>query len=200
MNKTPHLVAAAVLALTIPVLVASQSGAQTPAQAKPEYSADQILEHFMRKSATGEDCADGKCLSKGKTRAVCIGTASDCAEQQPQTAEAEGFDLLVTFEFGSDRLSPQARANLKEFARAMRDPSLEGATFNVDGYTDAVGSDAFNQALSERRAESVVRYLESLGIDRSRLSAKGHGENDLRDPQDPFSGANRRVEATIRTR
>jgi len=200
MSKTPHLIAAAALTLAIPALVASQSGAQTAAQTSPEYSAEQILEHFMRKSAAGEDCADGKCLTKGDTRAVCIGTASECAGQQPQTAKAEGFDLLVTFEFGSDRLSPQARANLEEFARAMRDPSLAGTTFNVDGYTDAVGSDAFNQALSERRAESVVRYLESLGIDRSRLRAKGHGETDLRDPQDPFSGANRRVEATIRTR
>jgi outer membrane protein OmpA-like peptidoglycan-associated protein len=192
MMSMTRIFPAAALALAVPALAAAQTG--------PQYTAEEVLEHFRQGPTASADCPDGNCLPKGDTRAVCIGTASECAAREPQTAKAEGFDLLITFEFGSDNLSPQARANLAEFARAMRDPSLAAATFNVDGHTDAVGSDAFNQTLSERRAESVVRYLESLGIDRSRLQAKGHGEADLRDPADPFAGINRRVEATIRTR
>ena len=197
MTMTTRLIAAAAIALAVPAL----APAPAPAQTGPQYSADQVLEHFMRKSKTGEDCADGSCLEKDNTRAVCIGTAAECAQQQAaQTAQAEAFDLLITFELGSDQLSPQARSNLEEFARALSDPSLASATFNVDGHTDARGSDAFNQSLSERRAESVVRYLESLGVARDRLQAQGHGETDLRNPADPFDGINRRVEATIRTR
>lgn len=197
MTFITRMIAAATIALAVPALAPGWAAAQTG----PEYSAEQILEHFSRKSKTGEDCADGSCLAKDNTRAVCIGTAAECAKQQAaQTAEAEGFDLLITFEIGSDRLSAQARSNLDEFARALSDPSLVSARFNVDGHTDARGSDAFNQALSVRRAESVVRYLESRGVDRDRLQAKGHGESDLRNPSDPFDGINRRVEATIRTR
>jgi outer membrane protein OmpA-like peptidoglycan-associated protein len=188
MGMTMRIMLAAAIALAIPTLSAAQTA--------PQYSADQILKHF-----NSSDCPDGNCLPKANTRAVCIGTAADCANQAPPPVEAAGgFDLLITFEIGSDRLSSQAQANLAEFARAMSDPSLAAATFNVDGHTDARGSDAFNQTLSERRAESVVRYLESLGVDRARLQAKGHGEADLRNPADPFAEVNRRVEATIRTR
>lgn len=185
---TMRMIFAAAIALAIPALAAAQTA--------PQYSTDQILKHF-----NNPDCPGGNCLPKANTRAVCIGTAADCANQAPPPIEAAGgFDLLITFEIGSDRLSSQAQANLAEFARAMSDPSLATATFNVDGHTDARGSDAFNQTLSERRAESVVRYLESLGVDRARLQAKGHGEADLRNPADPFAEVNRRVEATIRTR
>lgn len=174
------------------------------ALADPQYSAQDIVSHFNQPAAAAEpaaDCPEGSiCLPKKGTRAVCIGTGSACAGQEPpKVAKVEGFDLLITFELGSDELTPQARENLQQFATALSDPALGATSFNVDGYTDARGSDTFNQQLSERRAQRVVEYLESLGIDRSRLEAKGHGETGLRDTSDPFAAINRRVEATIRT-
>jgi outer membrane protein OmpA-like peptidoglycan-associated protein len=135
-----------------------------------------------------------------RTRAVCIGTSSACtAEANVQAAAPDpgGFDMLITFELGSDRLSPQARENLAEFAKALKGQRLAEATFNIDGHTDARGTDSFNLDLSNRRAEAVVGYLESLGIPRERLQAQGHGESMPR-VEDPFADINRRVEATIR--
>ena len=166
--------------------------------AGPEYSANDIEQHFSNAPACPE--GGGACISKpSKTRAVCLGTAQACAQQEVQASAPAAFDLLITFELGSDRLSEQARQNLAEFAKAMNGDSLKGATFNVDGHTDARGTDIFNLDLSQRRAASVVQYLESLGIDRSRLAPAGHGESKPR-VSDPFAAINRRVEATIRTR
>ena len=51
------------------------------------------------------------------------------------------------------------------------------AKIEVQGHTDAIGSDAYNQGLSERRANSVKAYLKSQGIAESRISTKGFGES-----------------------
>ena len=170
------------------------------AVAGPQYSAQDIVGHFNQEvSAAEPECPEGSiCLPKKGTRAVCIGTGSACAQEEPKPARAGAFDLLITFDLGSDELSAQAKENLAEFAKALQDANLATTSFNVDGHTDARGSNAFNQTLSERRAAAVVDYLETLGVDRSRLQAQGHGENQPRDA-DPFAPINRRVEATIRT-
>ncbi|HET7410957.1 MAG TPA: OmpA family protein [Paracoccaceae bacterium] len=174
------------------------------ALAQAQYSASEVIGHFQQpeaEAAAAQDCPEGAiCLPKQATRAVCIGTGSACAgDMVAAPAQQSSFDLLITFELGSDRLSEQAQANLREFAEAMKDPALKDAQFNVDGHTDARGSDALNNELSRRRAGVVVEFLESLGIDRSRLEAQGYGETKPR-ADDPFAAINRRVEATIRTR
>ncbi len=168
-----------------------------------QYKASDIVNHFnAEEEAAAKGCPEGKpCLAKRKTRAVCIGTDSDCAADEAAAGPAApkgGFDLLITFELGSDRLSEQAMSNLKEFAAALNSPALSDATFDVDGHTDARGSDTFNAALSQRRAAAVVAFLESMGVPAERLQAKGHGESKPRS-DDPFAAINRRVEATIRT-
>ena len=185
------------------ILTAAIVGLPMSAMGQAQYSASDIVGHFNQaeETAAKPNCPEGAiCLPKKGTRAVCIGTGSSCANQTPEpTANKSGFDLLITFELGSDRLSGQAQENLREFARAMSDPALNGATFNVDGHTDARGGDDFNKALSQRRAQAVVDFLRQLGVDESRLQAQGHGESKPR-ADDPFAAINRRVEATIRTR
>ncbi|MEL6998793.1 MAG: OmpA family protein [Pseudomonadota bacterium] len=173
----------------------------TLAMAQAQYSATDIEKHFVapQEEAAAQDCPAGSiCLPKKKSRGVCIGSASKCGKQQPSVRQdAGGFDLLITFELGSDRLSKQAEQNLREFAKAMTRDSLKHINFNVDGHTDASGSDSFNMTLSQRRAASVVSFLEAAGIERARLEARGHGETAPRD-SDPFAAINRRVEATVR--
>lgn len=68
--------------------------------------------------------------------------------------------------------------------------------FSVEGHTDSDGDDAFNQKLSEQRAETVVSTLIQMGIDSSRLTTKGWGESKpLSDNSTPEGKANnRRVE------
>ena len=170
--------------------------------AQAQYSANDIANHFapaLEETAAVQDCPAGSiCLPKGKSRGVCIGSKSKCGKE-PATARADvgGFDLLITFELGSERLSPQAQQNLREFAKAMSTDALSSMKFNVDGHTDASGSNSFNKTLSERRAASVVRFLEAQGIAPERLKAQGHGESSPRS-SDPFAAINRRVEATVR--
>src|SRR5690348_8442725 len=70
----------------------------------------------------------------------------------------------------------------------------------IDGYTDSVGTDQYNQGLSERRANIVDQYLTSHGIDSSRITAvKGFGENDPIDTNKTAAGRqrNRRVEFKV---
>ena len=69
----------------------------------------------------------------------------------------------------------------------------------IEGYTDSVGSEDFNQALSQRRADSVRSYLVRQGISSARLSASGLGESDPVAGNESATGRqqNRRVEVII---
>ena len=75
----------------------------------------------------------------------------------------------VTFEFNSAQLDTTAQTVLRQQADWIR--QFPEVRFKVFGHTDLVGSDAYNQRLGLRRAQAVVRYLTSLGIERSRLEA-----------------------------
>ncbi len=112
----------------------------------------------------------------------------------PRSGEAGRLELALTFATGSADLSPAARRQLIEVADAMTTPPLDRARFAVHGHTDASGSAAANLRLSERRARSVVDFLVSRGVDRSRLQSRGFGESQLKDPSRPNSRVNRRVE------
>jgi outer membrane protein OmpA-like peptidoglycan-associated protein len=129
----------------------------------------------------------------GPERGICIGTPEECATA---IIAAETFDLLVTFELNSDRLSEEAKANLREFLKALEDPRLVKANFAVEGHTDATGPEPYNQELSERRADAVVNFLREQGADPSRFVVKGFGESSPR-TEDPFDPVNRRVETRI---
>lgn len=101
----------------------------------------------------------------------------------------------ITFEFNSDQLTEQGKTTLNELGAALTSEQLQGYGFDLQGHTDAVGSSEYNLALSKRRADSVKRYLTAqFQIDGSRLKTVGKGETDLKDPSQPASEANRRVQ------
>jgi outer membrane protein OmpA-like peptidoglycan-associated protein len=154
------------------------SAGNPPADADPAYSSDKVIQFF----------------GNGNKRILCIGTAADCKEKE--AAEAPRFDLLVNFAFDSNQLTPAAKENLDQFAKALKDPKLKSQKFEIDGHTDAVGAENYNQGLSERRAVAVVSYLASQGLDPSLLAAKGFGKAKPRVP-DPYSPENRRVETHL---
>jgi outer membrane protein OmpA-like peptidoglycan-associated protein len=153
-----------------------------PAKADPAYKADAVANFF----------AEAKV---GKSRSICFGTAADCPAPPPSGAAAK-FDLLVNFEFNSDKLTQAAKENLDQFAKALRDPRLKGQKFEIDGHTDATGAELYNMGLSERRASSVVAYLASQGLNPAELIAKGFGKTKPR-VADPYSPENRRVETHL---
>ena len=76
---------------------------------------------------------------------------------------------------------------------------FQSATFNIEGHTDSQGTLATNKSLSDKRAKAVLNYLNSKGVESSRLSSIGYGEeypiadNNTRDGR----GQNRRVEIKL---
>lgn len=101
----------------------------------------------------------------------------------------------VNFAFDSSALTNEAREVLdkKVTPALMENP---GVKLKVVGHTDSIGSDAYNQGLSERRAKSVATYLSTKGVESGRLSTSGKGESDPVAPNSVEAGraANRRVE------
>jgi outer membrane protein OmpA-like peptidoglycan-associated protein len=103
----------------------------------------------------------------------------------------------VTFAYDSATVQPQFQATLDQVAQVL---SQYNETYiDVYGHTDSTGSDAYNQQLSERRANSVASYLESRGVQSARVGTKGFGETQPIAPNDTEEGraANRRVEIRI---
>ena len=159
-----------------------------PAHADPAYSSENVVQIFLKQKGA---------LTGGKTRALCVGTAADCKKREAAEAPPPvQFDLLANFEFNSEQLTQAAKDNLDQFAKAIKDPRLAGSKFEIDGHTDAVGPEEYNQGLSERRADAVVSYLASDGIDKSLLLAKGFGKSKPR-VANPYSPENRRVETHL---
>src|ERR1041385_7031356 len=104
----------------------------------------------------------------------------------------------VLFDFNSAGLRSASRQSLREMANVFE--KYPNTTIEVDGHTDSIGTAAYNQRLSERRAGSVVNYLEQLGVRGSRLDPIGYGESQPRATNSTANGRqlNRRVEIHIR--
>ncbi len=182
MRASLTLVVSAAVCLSASALIST-------AHAQPAYSTDKVIQLFLKDKA-----AVDAYKSASKTRAICVGTPAECPT--PKAPEVARFDLLVNFEFNSDELTQAAKENLDQFAKALEDPRLHGEKFEIDGHTDAVGPEEYNQGLSERRANSVVSYLTSKGLDPTDLIAKGFGKTKPR-VANPFSAENRRVETHL---
>ncbi|MDP9001780.1 MAG: OmpA family protein, partial [Myxococcota bacterium] len=104
------------------------------------------------------------------------------------------------FDFNRAVIKRESDALLTEVAKVMND-HLEITHVRVEGHTDSVGSSPFNMALSQQRAEAVVKWLTDHGVPKQRLSAQGMGKEHPIMPNDTDLGraANRRVEFHIET-
>jgi len=105
------------------------------------------------------------------------------------------IDLEINFDYNSDRISAKSLPAVRSLGKALANPELKGSTFILAGHTDAAGGEAYNQDLSERRADSIKRYLvEKANIAATDLVTVGYGKTKLKDPANPLSEANRRVQ------
>jgi len=107
------------------------------------------------------------------------------------------FQSGLLFDFNSDVVKAEAAANLRNLASSL--DKYPNSSLLVVGHTDAVGSDEFNQTLSERRARSTALYLASQGVSAGRLQTVGRGEIEPVAPNDSDANMqkNRRVEVAI---
>jgi outer membrane protein W/outer membrane protein OmpA-like peptidoglycan-associated protein len=111
---------------------------------------------------------DGVCDEVDKCPGTPAGTKVDsvgCPMEQT---------LKLLFDFDSAELRPESITELERVVTFMGDVPFAKAM--VEGHTDSVGTEEYNQALSDRRAKAVFDYLTSRGVDPARLSSIGHGE------------------------
>jgi outer membrane protein OmpA-like peptidoglycan-associated protein len=108
------------------------------------------------------------------------------------------LDSEVSFDYDSDRIKPAFRSTLDKLADVLR--KYDRTVVHVVGHTDSTGSAEYNQRLSERRAGSVANYLQSRGVDPSRVRYEGRGESEPRDTNATEAGRqlNRRVEIYLK--
>jgi outer membrane protein OmpA-like peptidoglycan-associated protein len=105
------------------------------------------------------------------------------------------IDLEINFDYNSADISAKSMPSVQALGRALTNPDLKGSTFVVAGHTDAAGGEAYNQDLSERRADSIKKYLvDKYSIAAGDLVTVGYGKSKLKDPDNPLSEVNRRVQ------
>ncbi|WGZ94718.1 MAG: OmpA family protein [Candidatus Thiothrix putei] len=100
----------------------------------------------------------------------------------------------ANFDFDKATLKPAGQANLDQFLSGLAGAKVSG--ISVVGHTDSVGSDAYNQKLSEQRAAAVANYLAGKGVPAAAIQASGKGESQPVADNSTKAGraANRRVE------
>ena len=105
--------------------------------------------------------------------------------------------VRIYFAYDSAELTSETKAELANYGESLAAGEFRGARWAIEGHTDASGSAAYNQELSERRARSVYNYLiREFGMNPDRLEPLGKGESELFDSANPLSGENRRVRIT----
>jgi len=105
--------------------------------------------------------------------------------------------LNVLFDFNSDKILQNYSSDLDKLGRVLTTPQYSAYRVEIEGHTDGIGADSYNRRLSERRAESVKRYLvQHFPIQSDRLVVRGYGKSKPIASNDTPEGRdkNRRVE------
>jgi OOP family OmpA-OmpF porin len=203
------------LGLAIPGLMFAASCAKKPIECGPEWVPDVKVEKVV-KDSDGDGVPDDldKCPNDpnkidpgicgcgvADTDSDGDGTA-DCIDQCPDTPKGATVNSVgcwtlkgvVLFDFDKADIKPEAHQLLDEVVTILKkNPEIRGV---LEGHTDSIGSDEYNQGLSERRAQAVDKYMEEHGIDPDRYTVKGYGESNPIASNDTEEGRqeNRRVE------
>jgi outer membrane protein OmpA-like peptidoglycan-associated protein len=127
-----------------------------------------------------------------KTRSMSLGEREEIAEI---AATKPKIDLEIHFDYNSAGISKESVSSVQALGDALSDPKLRGSTFVVAGHTDGIGGESFNQELSERRADTIKKYLvDNYHIASGDLVTVGYGKTKLKDAANPADGINRRVQ------
>jgi outer membrane protein OmpA-like peptidoglycan-associated protein len=166
----------------------------------------QIAENANRRANDAEAVAADQALQADAARDAAAQSQHDADElaEQISLLQARVTDrgLVLTlgdvlFSSGTATLNGGGNGHLDKLAGFLN--RYPGRTAVIDGYTDSIGSDDYNQGLSERRAEAVKNFLIGQGIDAPRLTASGMGKSSPVASNSTATGRqqNRRVEVTI---
>ncbi len=139
--------------------------------------------------------AETKLINSVRGRSTRSLSSTEREEIATIAKDKPNIDLTITFNYNSADVSAKSLPEVQKLGRALTNPDLKGSTFLLAGHTDAAGSDNYNQDLSERRADSIKRYLmENFHIAPADLVTVGYGKSKLKDPSQPLAEVNRRVQ------
>jgi outer membrane protein OmpA-like peptidoglycan-associated protein len=139
--------------------------------------------------------AEGRFVQKIRGRSTRSLSISERDEIATIVKDKPKIDLEINFDYNSADISAKSLPSVQALGRALSNADLKGSTFVVAGHTDAARGEAYNQDLSERRADSIKRYLvDKFGINGSDLVTVGYGKSKLKDPNQPMAEVNRRVQ------
>ncbi len=144
-------------------------------------------------------CQNNRCVSGCTDDAQCPAGQS-CQNGQCRTAVSQEDQCSwepIRFEFNEAGLSSEARTRLEELAQCIRS---QGVRVRLEGHADERGTEEYNLQLSNRRAESVRRYLIDMGVSPNSLETVGYGEvrPAVQGSDEAAYAANRRVELNRR--
>lgn len=201
----------------------AEKAAQESARQKQEAEQARAAALAQQKAAQAEAEQAGRDKAAALTQQRAAEAQAEKARQAAERAEAEKADLRarllnqlnsilqtrdsarglivnmsdVLFDTGSYTLKPGAREKLAKISGIVL--AHPGLTLEIEGHTDSVGSDEFNQQLSERRADSVRDFLAQQGVPASSITARGFGKTQPVASNDTAEGRqrNRRVELVV---
>jgi outer membrane protein OmpA-like peptidoglycan-associated protein len=114
---------------------------------------------------------------------------TDLAKEKPS------IDVEINFDYRSAKIGSAAVPAIAALGKALSNDDLKGSTFVIAGHTDSIGSLPYNQDLSERRADSIKRYLvERFQIPAADLVTVGYGKTKLKNQSNPTAPENRRAQ------
>lgn len=119
-------------------------------------------------------------------------------KEEPLKVLRDAFDQL-SFEFNKATILPASYPSLDELAQTLKQPEASNWKLKIEGHTDSKGAEDYNLKLSQLRADSVKSYLESKGVNASKITATGFGEAKPIASNDTDEGRakNRRVDFII---
>ena len=186
------------------------SFATAPARAGDDVSEDQIVRALTPKAkapltrglSIGPQTADpapnpaeARIIDSVRGRTTRSLSNTEREEIATIAKDKPNIDLTITFDYNSADISAKSLPEVQKLGRALTNDNLKGSTFLLAGHTDASGGDAYNQELSERRADSIKRYLmDNYHITAGDLVTVGYGKSKLKDSSQPLAEVNRRVQ------
>lgn len=177
-------------------LAAAEAARKAAEQAAAEEAARKAAEEAARKKAYDDSVANA--AAEAARKAAEAEEAARKAHEAALAELAKALDIQTLFDFDSSDLTDDAKSNLDKVAEYLK--VNDAIKVEVGGHTDNMGSDEYNKALSQRRAESVINYLTGKGIDKARLTAVGYGKDKPIATNDTEEGRhqNRRIEFKVK--
>jgi len=157
--------------------------------------------HFIREDRVETDVTSSQAIQdrlKQDTQRKAAPKTIISSQGEFEIDVARSVNIEVYFDFDSYQLTTKASEQLQPLGKALETGELSSSQYLLAGHTDAKGSDAYNQKLSDQRAHAVRNYLvENYAIKPETLVPVGLGETQLKRPSEPNAGVNRRVEIAL---